>query len=86
MGIKAIISAIPVQDEMKSFCIIAVPVFLPLLVSAPKLLPQHLVHLLRGFRRRGACGPSFLMGVGSEGYAAGACVRRHLKRIIQAIL
>ena len=51
MGIDAVISVILVQDEVKSFRVIAMLVFIPLFVCWFELLPQHLAHLLCGFGR-----------------------------------
>ena len=48
MGIDAVISVILVQDEVKSFRVIAGLVFIPLLGCRLELRHQHLVHCLRG--------------------------------------
>ena len=46
-----IASVILVQDEVKSFPVIARPVFIPLLGCRLELRHQHLVHCLRGCGR-----------------------------------
>ena len=51
MGIDAIISVILVQDEVKSFRVIAEVVSIPLLCCRSELGHEHLVHFLRGFGR-----------------------------------
>ena len=51
MGIDAVISVILVQDEVKSFRVIAGLVFIPLLGCRLELPQQHLFHFLRGCRR-----------------------------------
>ena len=51
MGIDEVISAILVQDEVKSFRVIAGLVVIPLLGCTLELRHQHLVHVLRGFGR-----------------------------------
>ena len=51
MGIDAVISVILVQDEVKSFRMIAGLGFTPLLGCRLELRHQHLGHSLRGFGR-----------------------------------
>ena len=51
MGIDAVISVILVQDEVKSFRVIAELVFIPLLGRRPELRHPHLVHCVRGCGR-----------------------------------
>ena len=51
MGIDAVISLLRVQDEVKSFRVIAGLVFIPLLNCRLELLRQHFVHFLRGCGR-----------------------------------
>ena len=51
MGIDAVMSEIPVQDEVKSFRVIAGLVFIPLLGCRLELRHQQLVHCLRGCGR-----------------------------------
>ena len=51
MGIDAVISVILVQDEVKSFRVIAGLVFIPLLGCRLELRHQHLAHCLRGCGR-----------------------------------
>ena len=52
MGIEAVIPIITVQDEVKSFFVIATLVFLiPLGFSRLEVLHEHLGHGVRGLRR-----------------------------------
>ena len=84
MGIDAAISVILVQDEVKSFRAIAGLALIPLHGCRLELRHQKLAHCLRGGGRCGACLQLFLMPVAAEEYSAGACVRGHLQRVIQA--
>ena len=51
MGIDAVISVIPVQDEVKRFRMIAGLVFIPLLAFRLELIHQHLAHFACGWSR-----------------------------------
>ena len=47
VGVDAVVSVIFIQDEMKSFFVIAGLVFVPVLACRLELRHQHLVHALR---------------------------------------
>ena len=51
MEIEAVISVILVQDEVKSFRVIAALVLIPLFGCRLELRHQHLAHCLRGCGR-----------------------------------
>ena len=83
MGIDAVISVIRVQDEVKSFRVIPVRLFIPVLFCRLELRHEHLGHFSRGFGRGGTC-LDFMMPVAAEAYSAGARARGDLEGVIDA--